>query len=371
MVDKYICRKRKGGGPFIYCDRPHDDESLSSWLDRNVQRYGLTRQAAVRAVGARFERVWDFDAFDCWEARRPFFDATGLQWSDLAPFASPVPERDWLLHQSCRKHYCPRCFDEDLRQHRTPYFRLGWAHVLTTHCATHGTPLFEWKNTVNDGSRILPPVWIADPSPKHVDATGRLRSDLIAVDALIEGLSRHPQSMEVCDTLKLFERACLDYEPYRSSADTPKGAAEDLGTVCRALVLVLRRAGGPKEFHWIARDLCPDFFDRKYLSFNSNTLPRTTKQLAWRFGVRCLSDLPTRRAALWVVAHTFSRLSPKTKLRNGGYAPPGHCPGWLESMSGVIGSREQVKAALQNQPSCHLLEPRQYSSVDGPPPHYW
>lgn len=370
-MDKYICQRRKGGGPFIYCDRPRDDESLSSWLDRNVQRYGMTRQAAVRAVGARFERVWDFDAFDCWEARRPFFDATGLEWADLAPFACPVPERDWLLHQSCRSHYCPRCFEEDLRQHRTPYFRLQWAHVLTTHCSTHETPLFEWQNTVNDGSRILPPAWLADPNPTHVDATGRLRSDLIAVDALIDGLSRYPQSKEVCDTLKLFERACLDYEPYRSSADTPKGVAEDLGTVCRALVLVLRRAGGPKEFHWIARDLCPDFFERKYLSFNLNTLPRTTKQLAWRYGVRCLSDLPTRRAALWVVAHTFSRLSPKTKLRNGGYAPPGHCPGWLESMSGVIGSREQVKAALQNQPSCHLLEPRHYSSMDGPPPHYW
>ncbi len=366
-----MLRSRKGGGPFIYCDRPHDDESLSSWLDRNVQRYGLTREGAVRAVGARFERGWDFDAFDCWEARRPFFDATGLEWTDLAPFASPVPERDWMLHPTCRKHYCPLCFEDDLQQRKTPYFRLQWAHVLATHCSFHRTPLFDWLHTNNDGSRILPPSWIRDPSMKELDVTNRIPADLQAINALKEGLSRHPESKEIWDTLTTFERACLTYEAYRSPGNAPTHAAKDLGAICRLLVLVLRRAGNPNEFRWIVRDLCPDFFERSYLSFNRNALPRTTKQLAWRRGVRCLSDMPTRRAALWVVAHTFSRLSPRTRLRNGGCAPPGHCPGWLESMSRVIGSREQVREALQDQPSRHLLEPRRYSSVDGPPPHYW
>lgn len=362
-----------GGGPFIYCDRPHVEESLSSWLDRNIQRYGMTRQSAIRAVGARFERAWDFDAFDCWEARRPFFDATGLQWADLAPFASQVPERDWLLHQSCRRYYCPLCFADDLRRHETPYFRLAWAHVLSTHCGVHGTPLFEWLNISGDGSRLLPPVWVNDPNWKNANGTAQLCVDLHAVDELVDGLTRNPQSKEVWDTLKFFERACMDYASYQSAVgvEATDVASMDMGSVCRALVLVLRRVGGPKVFHWIAGDLCPDFFERKYLSFNRNALPRATKQLAWRYGVRCLRDLPTRRAALWAVAHTFSSLSPKTKLRNGGYAPPGHCPGWIESMAGIIGSREQVKAALQSQPSRHLLEPRHYSSADGPPPHYW
>jgi len=231
--------------------------------------------------------------------------------------------------------------------------------------------LFDWLHTNNDGSRILPPSWIRDPSLKEIDVTSRIPTDLQAIDALKDGLSRHPESKEIWDTLTTFERACLTYEAYRSPGNAPTHAAKDLGAICRLLVLVLRRAGHPNEFRWIAGDLCPDFFERSYLSFNRNALPRTTKQLAWGRGVRCLSDMPTRRAALWVVAHTFSRLSPRTRLRNGGCAPPGHCPGWLESMSRVIGSREQVREALQDQPSRHLLEPRRYSSVDGPPPHYW
>lgn len=357
--------------PYIYCDHLQSEESLSSWIDRNAQRYGLARSGLFKTLGVRYQYAWDLDALDCWEARRPFFDSTGLSWAELSPNASPAPLRDWLLHPRARHGYCPHCFLSDLERGVTPYFRLRWSNVMLTHCAVHGVPLFSWHRVEYDGGRVLPNEWLTEPAPLMAKKHGGLMEDLRRIDTFKRDLNQHAPSREIWQTLLRFEQACMDFEGYAFARDDASRAVEDLGCACRLLVLAILRTYHRKRYRWLADELCPDFVRRDILNFDPTTVRRSLPEQAWRSSVRWLSDLPTRRAALWIVAHTFSSSSPRTRLRGGGYTPGGHTPGWLEAMSSAIGSREQIKEALHRGTSRHILEPRHRSSVGGPPPHFW
>jgi hypothetical protein len=366
--------------PYIYCDKPHVDESLSSWLDRNIQRYGLNRHTLALVLGFSPRVGWDYDAFDFWEMRRALFGSLGISWNDVRHLATTLPEREWTVESRYRYSYCPRCFNEDLNEERTPYFRKVWSHLLLTHCEKHRTPLFPWKSHETYGTRILPTQWLKSTNferykPQYAAhpwvASAELAKALKLIKTFERQLEKDPHSNEVWQTLTSFESACVRYRPYRDDDGSSGPLANDMGKVCRVLTLVLERFDYRGEKRMIAKELCPRFFSSEYVGFNHLNVRHTQRSRAWPFIARSLWDISTRRAAIWCVAHTMSSLSPKTKLRTGGYSPPGHSMGWYEAMAGVIGDRDAVEAAVHTQASRHLLEPIQYSSPEGPPNHYW
>jgi hypothetical protein len=366
--------------PYIYCDKPHADESLSSWLDRNIQRYGLTRHNLALALGHTPRVGWDYDVFDFWDMRSALFGSIGVSWDDVRHIATTFPEREWTVESRYRYSYCPRCFSEDLLEERTPYFRKAWSHLLLTHCEKHRTPLFPWHSGESHGTRILPTQWLKSTNferfaPKYHCypwvASKEMEKVLKLINEFEQKLQKDPHSNEVWQTLTNFESACVRYRPHLDDERSSSPLTHDMGKVCRILTLVLERFDHRAEKRMIANELCPYFFSSEYVDFNRLAVRHTQRSRAWHFTVRSLWDIRTRRAALWCVAHTLSSSSPKTKLKNGSYSPPGASMGWLETMAYAIGGREAVKAAVQMQSSRHLLEPIQYSSPGGPPQHYW
>jgi hypothetical protein len=206
--------------PYIYCDRPHDDESLSSWFDRNIQRYGLNRTSLMQVLGVAPYASWDYDMFDFWEARRRVFDCLGLSWDDLRFVATPAPECSWMLLSKERRAYCPRCFEEDLHAQRTPYFRKAWAWLFLTHCRKHHCPLLPWRPTDSHGTRILPKEWLKKTDFRRFlsqDTRGSgvasmdLLTELAAMDSFEKELQKDRHSSEVWQTLTNFEAACCEY----------------------------------------------------------------------------------------------------------------------------------------------------------------
>lgn len=367
--------------PYIYCDQPHGDESLSSWLDRNIQRYGLNRHKLAVALGFSPRVAWDYDAFDFWEMRSALFSSLGIKWNDVRPFATTLPEREWTLHSRYRDSYCPRCFEEDLKENRTPYFRKAWSHLLLTHCDKHRSPLFRWMRSDDHGTRVLPKEWLKATNFKRYTclytsypwvASEELTKKLEEIAAFENELKKDRHSNEVWQTLVNFETACARYSPYANNPSAVGALHNDMGRVCRVLTLVLERFYHRSEKRMIANELCPFFFSTDYISFNSENVRQSSQRSrAWQNTVRPLWDISSRRAALWCVAHTLSSLSPKTKLRNGKYSSAGASMGWYEDMAFAIGSRGVVEAAIRDHASRHLLEPIHYSSPDGPPNHYW
>lgn len=367
--------------PYIYPDRPQIDESLSSWFDRNIQRYGLNRKSLMQALGVAAYASWDYDTFDFWEARRRVFDCLGRSWDDLRSFATPVPESTWMLASKGRSAYCPRCFEEDLHSERTPYFRKAWSWLFLTHCLKHHCPLYQWFPTDDHGTRILPKEWLRKTdfhrySPQDSKRKGVASMDLVmtlgAADSFDKELQKDRHSNEVWQTLTNFEVACSQYFHNMLKQHTVNAPDNDLGKVCRVLTLVVERHTHKALKRMIAEELCPYFFSERYISFNRDNVRHSVQRSkAWQVTVRTLYQIDTRRSALWCVAHTLSPLSPKTKLRRGGYSAPGNSMGWYSEMADAIGNRDAVAAATQTQASRHLLEPIEYSAIDIHPYHYW
>lgn len=368
--------------PYIYCDHPHSDEALSSWFDRNVQRYGLGRRSFMAALGYSAKGAWDYDAFDLWEARGKFFACTGFNWDQLRPYAILMVERNWTIDSHEHNSYCPRCFDEDLNCGDTPYFRRDWSRLLITHCAIHHCPLHNWHSFDREGTRYLPSKWVGHIAPidylhgaSAEEARTHLDRALASLDRFERDLQQDLESNEVWQTLTTFEKACAHFHAYLEGQDVDSVVSADFGKICRLLTLVCETFHRNARSIRIADELCPAPNLNKYLSFERTSIGNGGKYhrgQAWQFIVRRLGHLPSRRAALWAVAHTLSELSPKTKLRRGGYAPPGRSMGWYEEMARTINDREAVNAALRDQPSRHLLEPVQYSATNEEHPHhYW
>jgi hypothetical protein len=367
--------------PYIYCDRPQEDEILSSWFDRNIQRYGLTRESLMQVLGISPSVTWDYDTFDFWEARSRVFECLGMRWTDLRSFATSPLEAQWMVQSRHRTSYCPRCFKEDLDAQRTPYFRKAWSNLLTTHCERHTSPLFRWFGCNHQGTRTLPKEWLkATDFRRFVSGSGvssgiaamTFDQQLTEIDALEKNLKKDRHSNEVWVTLTNFEAAWARYMVDAVGHCSVDANETDIGKVCRVLILVLERYTHRSTKRMIADELCPFFYSKEYIDFDPRDVRISLQRSrAWHNTIRTLSNIRTRRAALWCVAHTVSSLSPKTKLRNGTYSAPGKSMGWYMAMADAIGNQDAVALATQTQASRHLLEPIAYSSIDGPPHHYW
>lgn len=143
-------------------DPPYVGESLSSFLGRAAQYYGMDTLTLVHQVSPKetwklLENSADLDF-------KPPQQLLARLVETVAGFTSPLENgssfRLWHLVSRMRTAYCPHCFVDDLKQCRTPYFRMDWAAVVTTHCWAHGTPLMAWKDVQANGLRRVPAAWL-------------------------------------------------------------------------------------------------------------------------------------------------------------------------------------------------------------------
>ena len=145
----------------LLIDPPYPGESLSSVVSRVAQTYAVSTYKLIdELVGSdpwsnRHRKDLDFDP--------PKSLEENLRMR-VYGWTSPV-RSSWSIHgkkilHTLRTAYCPLCFECDLVERRTPYFRLSWASAWTTICWKHRCPLMDWKDTSQKQYRKLPQKWI-------------------------------------------------------------------------------------------------------------------------------------------------------------------------------------------------------------------
>jgi hypothetical protein len=122
-----------------YVPGPHEDELLTSWLERVALFYGLDF-AQVRLLLDPESDRWrgDIEDADADAALR----ARAVEWTGVpdtwVPPILDVTDPD-TLHVSARLGYCPPCWDEDVALGRAPYVRRAWTRWQAVHCPVHRT----------------------------------------------------------------------------------------------------------------------------------------------------------------------------------------------------------------------------------------
>lgn len=145
----------------LLIDPPYPGESLSSVVSRVAQTYAVSSYKLINELVAGdpwsngHHKDLDFDPPKSLEANLRM---------RVHGWTSPV-RSSWSIHgqkilHTLRTAYCPLCFESDLVERRTPYFRLSWASVWTTICWKHRCPLMDWKDTSQKQYRKLPQKWI-------------------------------------------------------------------------------------------------------------------------------------------------------------------------------------------------------------------
>ncbi|SDX70855.1 TniQ protein [Lysobacter enzymogenes] len=195
------------GGLTLRVDPPYEGESLSSVIGRAAQFYGTPLMALLADLGrpaGSSDRTYDLDL-------RPHPLIQSCIGDAVPNWRSPVDGHrgfhHWVLGSSHRTSYCVRCFEEDLAQGRTPYFRLDWVPVLVTSCWKHRVPLFNWLDVSSGGMRRLPRAWIqksgeASSAPSFFQEHQRKLNELMDVRAA----DAHSRVSAALDCLDAFQR---------------------------------------------------------------------------------------------------------------------------------------------------------------------
>lgn len=124
--------------------RPYLDESLSSWLQR-VSFYQLS--SAYQDLVSSLSKNHDLDYGLNDEQMKHIGSTHQLTPSLVKKIASPPSS--WVIRDvSARGAYCPKCWVEDVRAGRTPYWRKSWSNVWNTFCFHHAMFL-------EDGERMI------------------------------------------------------------------------------------------------------------------------------------------------------------------------------------------------------------------------
>lgn len=217
-------------------DPPYDGESLSSFIGRAAQLYGTPLMTLLVDLGrpsGSARRRYDADLNPHPTIQPCLADA-------VSGWRSPVDAhqgfRHWVLGPSHRTSYCVRCFEEDLAEGKTPYFRLDWVPVLVTSCWKHQVPLFNWLDTDSAGLRRMPRAWIQQ-SKEDGSAPAFFKEHQRKLDELLKGQAagthtRVSAALGCLDALqRLVEKQSRDELPIQS-ADEPiemlRGMGHDL-----------------------------------------------------------------------------------------------------------------------------------------------
>ncbi len=138
--------------------RQHEDESLSSWLERLGGCYGLTMGELLRWLGYRAafsygQALIDLDV-------HPPRDLSGILEQHTGVPARSFDEQrlstEGVLPIGLRRSFCPRCWVED-----GPYRRREWASAWSLVCTRHRRPLREKPAIELPAARHAEDSWLA------------------------------------------------------------------------------------------------------------------------------------------------------------------------------------------------------------------
>lgn len=142
-------------------DPPYQGESLSSFLERTAQFYGMSFADLCMDLGwpgFSESKAWNDIDFN------PPLRVLERLAESVSGWHSPFDEHQGfnsvVIGQSWRHAYCPRCFLDDLSQGITPYFRNDWAPFFVSTCWRHGSLLLSWHDVDARGRRRFPKEWL-------------------------------------------------------------------------------------------------------------------------------------------------------------------------------------------------------------------
>lgn len=321
----------------LYIDPPYHGESLSSVVSRAAQAYAVPYQRLIKelAAGESWPNRHNFDV----DLNSPSSLEKNLServhgW--ISPTRSPWSIQGRKLAQRYRTAYCPLCFECDIAEKRTPYFRLSWASAWTTICWKHRSPLMEWKDPTGVHFRKLPESWIHGKFAKNGDVPAFHLQNLAITGAYF------------ADSMGSFDSASLS-DPdastvlqvlwrLQSLVERPGAELFSNPSVNRSSDLEYRafavahlgatqfspRAEAPAACALYRAELAPLLSD-KYDQMNYRTSP--TSDLC----IRNTSTVAWRRCYLWFAARTLATSSRYSSLITGRQRQTCEWPDWWGS----------------------------------------
>lgn len=314
-------------GPRLHIDPPYPGESMSSVVSRAAQTYAVRHSNLVNELLAG--QRWPADITRDMDFNPPISLEKSLQLR-VHGWNSPVKRTNYFhgrkLAPKFRTTYCPLCFEGDLQDGRTPYFRLSWASSWTTFCWIHRCPLMDWTVRSQVQYRKLPDCWVhgnhadSDEVPAfhlhNLDAARRFRAE--DGDVLVDG---NYEKADVRIVLQLLWRAQNLLERPGDEVDCEPQLNHDLHLLRYAFVLTQMGAAqfSPMHEHPAAhatyRPALSPFLSDVYDWMNITTNPsydrciRNTCMVAWRrtylwFAVRTLAT--SRRFSLALTGRELS-----------------------------------------------------------------
>ena len=296
-------------------DAPYPGESLSSFIGRAAQFYGMRVPSLLNQL-MQGEK-WTYGGRRDIDLNPPAALERRLAES-VMNWRSPLIEHqgfhDLTLAPARRHSYCPTCFEEDLANGRTPYFRNDWMAIFVSTCWQHGTPLFSWEATDVAGWRRLPKAWLY-----QLDSIDLAK----AVAAAPSFFQHHRQQLEHLQ------------DEGKSEIDTGLTLSSAFGCLSRLQHAVEKPSADPLHWyplgqdprgrvrslaHSILRGAARDLKDVKERPIASTACPREAKawfepaplyaaKRAWNYttdGLRQTKMLGWRRAYLLFVARTLA-----------------------------------------------------------------
>lgn len=318
----------------LHIDPPYAGESLSSVVSRVAQTYVINHSAFVKELTAgqywRNAHTHDLD-FDPPNSLESNLQLRVKGWT--------VPtRRGWSLHghkiaPRFRTSYCPMCFEIDLMEGKTPYFRLSWASAWVTICWRHRCPLMDWQDCSGGQYRRLPDHWIHG---KHAQRSHvpefHLKNLATAHEHFADSMksfdSEDLLSADTSTVLQLLWRAQNLLE--RPDNQAPNRIPSDLSRTLNWCASELFHMGSaqydpmnepPAALPIYREELAPllsDAYDR----MNSKTNPKYDRC------IRNSSTLAWRRTYLWFGVRTLATSRRFSQMLTGRERPRQEWPDW-------------------------------------------
>lgn len=348
-------------------DAPYPGESLSSFVGRAAQFYGMTVPSLLNQLmqGEKWtgggRRDMDLNPPAALERR---LAESVKDWR--SPLTSHRGFHDLTLAPARRHSYCPTCFEEDLGKGRTPYFRNDWMAIFVSTCWQHGTPLFSWEAADSSGWRRLPKAWLYMPGDcKLAEAITTAPPFFQRHREQLQNLSRSGSS-EIDIDISLDE--ALGYlEGLQHAIEKPsEGTLHQfpLGQDPRGLVRALA--------HNLMRDAARDLRGLEERPIASTACPRRAAdwfepaplhaaKRAWEYtsdGLRQTKKLGWRRTYLLFAARTLAGSTRFGRLISPCHRAPPWRTWWDRDVMPLLGPRQRETLTWMAQ-ACgrHLDEP--------------
>lgn len=293
-------------------DPPYPGESLTSFIGRAAGFYQTSPPALLHELGQRltgYAYRLDLDMHPD-HALLDRLSRAVPNW--VSPVEGHQGFRHWLLGAKGRTSYCVRCFEEDLAEGRTPYFRTDWIPVLVTSCWKHRVPLRNWTMLDSARYRILPASWLYRKPVREgeSDVPAFFFEDQRKLDKLPSQGSVLQAALERMDALqRAVEKQVCDPTPNDDENDL---FDQELQVYAEELIFSTMKFWGKFQLKGqrpVPRDPEISTWFDPYIDF-----PEKVNGMSKVHALRRASDLTWRRGYFWFVAGAFAPIHKQARL---------------------------------------------------------